>query len=84
MSEDSMNNLSQFFQDISENIKKNNFNDNEIKYFKEFYFTYKFKKEFIDNLENQNIDDKDFLRLVLIISCMYTLFLYNKKQICNS
>ena len=79
-----MNNLSQFFQDISENIKNNNFNDNEIKYFKEFYFTYKFKKEFIDNLDNQNIDDKDFLRLVLIISYMYTLFLYNKKQICNS
>jgi hypothetical protein len=83
MSEDNMNNLSQFFQDISENIKKNNFNDNEIKYFKEFYLTYKFKKEIIDNLDKQNIDDKDFLRLILIISYMYTLFLYNKKQIHN-
>jgi len=73
MTEDSKNILSQFFQDISENIKNNKFNENEIKYFQEIYYIYNFKKEIIEYIEKENFEDKDFLKLLLIISCIYTI-----------
>ncbi len=77
MTEDNKNILSKFFQDISENIKNNKFDENEIKYFQEIYYTYNFKKEIIEYIEKENFEDKDFLKLLLILSCIYTILYKN-------